>query len=61
MIKDTCKESGLNLGDTDVIMDELSEWKLYQLHKSAKKKDHRSRSKKSSNGNVRSSDRESEG
>ena len=42
MIREMCKESGLNLGDTDLIMDELSEWKLYNLHKTAKKKDRRS-------------------
>lgn len=38
MINERCRKEGLKLGDTDVIMNELFECRLYQLHKAAKMK-----------------------
>ncbi len=49
MIKEKCRKEDLKLGDIDVIMDDLSEWKLYQLHRTAKKKENRPK-KQTNNG-----------
>ncbi len=38
MINERCWKESLKLTDTNVILNDLSKWKLYQLHKAIKKK-----------------------
>ncbi|KAL6716952.1 hypothetical protein ACLMJK_004865 [Lecanora helva] len=50
IIREMYRERKLKLGVSDAILDDLSEWKLYQLHKAAKKRGNRSK-KPASHGN----------
>ena len=38
MIKEECRKQKLELGDMDTTVEDLVEWKIYQLHKAAKRK-----------------------
>ena len=42
-VDERCRIENLRLGGTNAVVGDLSEWKLYQLHKTAKKKDQRSK------------------
>ncbi len=48
-ITDGCRKEKLKLGDSEIVLSELIEWKLYQIHRTAQRKTER-QGKHSSSG-----------